>query len=224
MAELFDTWPEKYDRWFETPIGRLIRGYESDLVLNMLAPEPGETILDAGCGTGVFSFDILNAGARVIGLELAFNMLQVAQKRFSGGSFQPIQADMLRLPFGDQLFDKSVSITAIEFIEDAQKAVDELFRVTKPGGTIVVTTLNARSPWAKRRQQAAQNGHPLFQNIIFRTPEELLHFAPASGYVETAIHFRKDDDLQTAKQIESSNESKGPDTGAFMAASWVKPN
>ena len=54
MAELFDDWPEKYDLWFETPIGRLIKKYERDLVLEMLRPEQGERILDAGCGTGVW--------------------------------------------------------------------------------------------------------------------------------------------------------------------------
>jgi len=47
-------------------------------------------------------------------------MLQGAQKRLSGRTFQPILADMLRLPFGDHAFGKSVSITAIEFIDNAQ--------------------------------------------------------------------------------------------------------
>ena len=47
MAEIFDDWPEKYDLWFETPMGRLIKGYESELVLRMLAPGPDDEILAA---------------------------------------------------------------------------------------------------------------------------------------------------------------------------------
>ena len=223
MTELFDDWPEKYDHWFETPIGRLIKAYESELVLNMLKPGFHEVILDAGCGTGIFTADILKEGAGVVGLELAFNMLERAQKRFGIQVFQPIQGDMLRLPFAKNSFDKSVSITAIEFIKDARTAVDELFRVTKPGGVIVVATLNALSPWAKRRTKAAQKGHPLFKHTIFRTPEELLSLTSAPGYFETAIHFQKDDDLQTAQEIELSNKDMRRNTGAFVVGCWCKP-
>ncbi len=223
MAELFDEWPEKYDQWFETPIGRLIKGYESDLILKMLKPGPGELILDAGCGTGIFTADILNAGVRVVGLELAISMLRGAQKRLNGRSFQPVQADMLKLPFGDNVFDKSISITAIEFIKDARTAVDELFRITKPGGVIVVATLNALSPWVSRRQKAANNGHPLFKHIIFRSPEELQGLSPVAGTTETAIHFQKDIALHAAQRIESSGQEEHLDTGAFVVARWIKP-
>jgi ubiquinone/menaquinone biosynthesis C-methylase UbiE len=222
MSELFDDWPEKYDHWFETPIGRLIKDYESELSLKMLKPGPAELILDAGCGTGVFTADILEAGSNVVGLELAFNMLWVAQKRFSGQPFRPIQADMLSLPFANQSFDKSISITAIEFIEDAKAAVDELFRVTKPGGVIVVATLNVLGPWAKRRQQAAKNGHPLFRQTIFRSPEELRNLSPIPGAIETAIHFEKNADPKTAQHIESSGQEMRLDTGAFVVARWIK--
>ena len=48
MPKAFDEWPEKYDQWFDTPIGRLIRQYESELTAKMLEPVHGETILDAG--------------------------------------------------------------------------------------------------------------------------------------------------------------------------------
>lgn len=59
MAEIFDEWPERYDQWFRTPIGRLVREEESKLILEMLRPGHGERILDAGCGTGVFTLDML---------------------------------------------------------------------------------------------------------------------------------------------------------------------
>jgi hypothetical protein len=48
MPEIFDPWPEKYDQWFETAIGRLIKGYERELILRLLKPKRGEFILDAG--------------------------------------------------------------------------------------------------------------------------------------------------------------------------------
>ena len=51
-GRLFDHWPEKYDRWFETPIGALVKKYENELLLDLLQPRPEERILDVGCGTG----------------------------------------------------------------------------------------------------------------------------------------------------------------------------
>ena len=223
MAEIFDHWAEKYDQWFETPMGRLIKGYESKLISRMLAPEPGELILDAGCGTGIFTEDIIETGARVVGLELAFDMLRRAVTKFSGRTFQSVIGDIQRLPFADDSFNKAISITAIEFIQDARRAVEELFRVTKPGGCIVVATLNSLSPWAQRRKEAAQKGHSLFKHAIFRSPDEIKGLSPVEGIVETAIHFEKNDDPDVARKTEKSGSEKGLNTGAFLAARWLKP-
>jgi ubiquinone/menaquinone biosynthesis C-methylase UbiE len=223
MAEIFDDWPEKYDLWFETPMGRLIKGYESELILRMLTPEPGEVILDAGCGTGIFTADILETGARLVGLELSLAMLRRALTKCPGQKFQPVNGDMQRLPFADASFHKAISITAIEFIQDARIAVKELFRVTKPGGFIVVATLNSLSPWAQQRKAAGQKGHPLFRHTIFRSPDEMKGLSPVEGIVQTAIHFEKNVDPDIAPKIEKSGSEKGLNTGAFLAARWIKP-
>lgn len=222
MARLFDEWPDTYDQWFETPIGRLIKGYESDLICRMLKPESGETILDAGCGTGIFTADIMETGARMVGLELSLPMLDRALDRLGGRVFHPVQGDMVRLPFADRSFHKTVSVTAIEFIQDAKPAIDELFRVTRSGGVIVAATLNALSPWAHRRAKEAREGHALFSHAVFRTPEDLLRLSAVEGTVETAIHFDKEADPNTAREIESSGQKHRLDTGAFVAARWEK--
>jgi ubiquinone/menaquinone biosynthesis C-methylase UbiE len=224
MAEIFDDWTEKYGQWFETPIGKLIRGYEQELILEMLEPECGDIILDAGCGTGIFVADLIEAGARVIGLELSPAMLRRAKVKLSGQAFHPLQGDMIRLPFADNSFHRTVSNTAIEFIKDAGSAIDELFRVTRPGGVIVVTTLNSLSPWADRRRKAALKGHPLFGHVVFRSPEELLDLSPVKGRSKTAIHFEKETDPHTAKGIEEAGRKNDLDTGAFLAVRWEKPN
>ena len=223
MAEIFDDWPDKYDLWFETPMGRLIKGYESNLVLRMLMPGPGEVILDAGCGTGIFTADILETGARVMGLELSLTMLRRALTRCGGQTFQPVIGDMRGLPFADALFHKAVSITAIEFIQDARIAIEELFRVTKPGGLIVVATLNRLSPWAPQREEAAEKGHPLFRHAVFRSPDAMKGLSPVEGMVQTAIHFKKNDNPDIAPKIEKAGREKGLNTGAFLAARWIKP-
>jgi len=222
-TQVFDLWPEKYDQWFETPIGRLIKTYETELVLDMLRSARGERILDAGCGNGVFTREIIAAGAQVVGLELSFPMLARARKKLSGDPFTPVQGDMNRLPFKDHTFDKSMSITAIDFIQDARTAMDELFRVTRPGGIIVAATLNSLSPWAERRTRSGKEGHSLFQDVVFRSPVNMRHLSAVPCTCRTAIHFQKDEDPKKAKEIEQEGRLQGLETGAFLACCWRKP-
>lgn len=221
---LFDEWPERYDAWFETPIGRLVRDCEGELILDLLRPAPGERILDAGCGTGVFTVDILESGAGVTGLDLSLPMLKRAREKAEGRPFHATAGDMLSLPFADGAFDKTISVTALEFVSDARVALEELSRVTKSGGTVVAATLNALSPWAARRRAAAEkNARSIFKHVFFRSPDELKAAMPREGEIRTAVHFLKDEDPSEARRIESEGQSKALDTGAFLAARWVKP-
>jgi len=220
--QLFDQWPEAYDQWFTTPIGSLVKKYEAELILDLLNPEKGEVILDAGCGTGIFTLDILSLGPKVIGLDISHPMLTQARKKLKGSRFGIVLADMLHLPFSESPFDKVVSITALEFIRDAEAAVKELFRVTRKGGTIVVATLNSLSPWAAKRIAEAKERHSIFEKAIFRSPDDLRSLAPVNGAVKTAIHFQKEDDPEKAVEIERQGERRGLNTGAFVAARWEK--
>jgi ubiquinone/menaquinone biosynthesis C-methylase UbiE len=222
-SALFDDWPEKYDRWFTTPIGSLVKRYESELILDLLNPISGETILDAGCGTGVFTRDILSVGTKIVGLDISFPMLRRAREKAGRYPFDPVVGDISTLPFREGCFDKVVSITAIEFIEDAKSAVAELFRVTKKGGVIVVANLNSRSLWAVRSAEAAEKRDSIFRKAHFRSPDDLRSLAPVDGAVHTAIHFLKEDAPEKAVETEDEGRMKGWDTGAFAVVRWFKP-
>ena len=133
------------------------------------------------------------------------------------------QGDIRNLPFADNAFEKTISVTAIEFIQDARSAVNELFRVTKPRGRIVVATLNSLSPWATRRKAEGEKRHSIFKHAFFRSPEEISALSPVECVIKTAIHFQKHDSPEQAKKVESTGESKGLATGAFLVARWDKP-
>ncbi len=227
MAEIFDffaEWADKYDEWFETPIGKLVREYEGRLLLEMACPGRAEEILDVGCGTGVFTVDLLDAGSKVTGLEISFPMLLRAGKKATGRPFRTVLGDMRRLPFAEGSFDKTVSVTAIEFLdEDAGDAVAEMFRVTRPGGLVVVASLNSLSPWAARRKAAAKD-HPIFAHARFRSPAEMKELAPFRASIRTAVHFQKHEDPDRARAIERDGDARGLDTGAFLAVCWKKPD
>ncbi len=219
--QLFDDWPGRYDRWFDTPVGKAVKEYKKELILDMLSPGPGELILDAGSGTGIFTREFLDQGADVVGLDISWAMLCRAMAKNEAFSRRMVTADVASLPFADGVFDKTVSITALEFIGDEKKAVAELFRVTRPGGIVVIATLNSLSPWAvRRRENAKQDKESLFNRVFFRSPAQLLAAAPVPGIVRTAVHFRKEDDPAEMDRIE--REGQGRETGAFVAARWEK--
>ena len=219
--QLFDDWPERYDRWFATPLGKAVLRHESALILDILRPGRGELILDAGSGTGIFTREFLTRGAGVVGLDISHAMLRRAATTNAALAGRLVAADMVHLPFADCAFDKTVSVTALEFIADAGRAVAELFRVTKPGGVIVVATLNSLSPWAlRRREEARRDPESVFTRVIFRSPAELLAAAPVPGISRTAVHFTKDDDPADMDRIERQGQGSG--TGAFVAARWEK--
>ena len=135
--------------------------------------------------------------------------------------YSGVAADMTELPFADRAFDKTVSVAALEFVADEKRAVAELFRVTRPGGVVVVATLNSLSPWAARRSaNARRDPESIFNRVFFRSPSQLLAATTMPGIVRTAVHFGKKDDPATFDR--SEREGEGRETGAFVAARWEK--
>ncbi|MBU0763367.1 MAG: class I SAM-dependent methyltransferase [Bacteroidetes bacterium] len=99
----------------------------------------GKKLLDAGSGTGWFSKAACERGAIVTSMDLGENLLaQVAKKCKS----ERIIGSILEIPFEENTFDYVVSSEVIEHTPDPLAAIDELYRVLKPGGIMVLTTPN----------------------------------------------------------------------------------
>ncbi len=161
-----------YDDWFETPLGRVVDRGEKRLIYKLAQPKAGESALDVGTGTGHFARDLAARGLRVTGYDNSEAMLQVARTKDSGVNWQQGQGESL--PFADGSFDLVLSVTALEFVRDRDLALAEMFRVTAPGGRLVVAVLNASSPWGKaRKREAAQQDTP-YRYAHFFTPAEFV--------------------------------------------------
>lgn len=119
-----------------------------DYVIEAIAPQKGETILDLAAGTGTSSRPIADAGAFVVPTDLSLGMLQVGAQRQPDLPF--VQGDALTLPFADDTFDAVTISFGIRNVEDTAAAVRELRRVTKPGGRLVVCEFSTPT-WAPFR-------------------------------------------------------------------------
>jgi trans-aconitate methyltransferase len=104
-------------------------------VVELLAPQPGERILDVGCGTAELTARIAEAGADVVGLDSSPEMIAAARQRFPQLEF--VVADAANFSFAS-LFDAVFSNAALHWVKDAESAVMCMARALKPGGRLVI--------------------------------------------------------------------------------------
>lgn len=107
--------------------------YGRDLV-RLLAPQPGERILDVGCGTGQLTAEIAQAGAKVIGIDSSASMIEQARSNFPDIDFEIAEATAL--PY-EQEFDAVFSNAVLHWVQDADRAASGIARALKPGGRFV---------------------------------------------------------------------------------------
>lgn len=102
-------------------------------------PRPGELVLDVAAGTGTSSAAIAQRGAHVVAADFSAGMIEVGEARQAGNPrLEFVQADATALPFGDDEFDAVTISFGLRNIVEPKKALAEFFRVTKPGGRLVV--------------------------------------------------------------------------------------
>ncbi len=114
-----------------------------------LGLRPGERVLDMGCGAGRHAFEMYRRGADVIALDMDADELAGVGEIFAamreqgevpaGADADTKQGDALDLPFPDGEFDRIVAAEVLEHIPEDVRAMRELARVLRPGGTIAVT-------------------------------------------------------------------------------------
>lgn len=102
-------------------------------VVDLLAPQPGERILDLGCGTGPLTDRIAQAGAEVVGLDASAEMIARARANYPHLTF--VQANGADFAF-DQPFDAVFSNAALHWVKPPEGAVRCIWQALKPGGRL----------------------------------------------------------------------------------------
>ncbi|MDI6906471.1 MAG: class I SAM-dependent methyltransferase [Thermoanaerobacterales bacterium] len=182
MTALFDPLAPTYDAWYETPLGRTVDRLERRLLFAVAEPRPGERALDAGCGTGRLIAELASLGLSLMGVDLSEAMLDVARDRTRGLANVTLQrgnVEALPLPAGQ--FDLVIAFNSLEFTPDPARAVEELWRLVRPGGRLVVAVLNSWSPWAWRRRRAARVRGGVFAHARFFSPPEITGLLRRTG-------------------------------------------
>ncbi|WP_233189129.1 class I SAM-dependent methyltransferase [Subtercola sp. Z020] len=104
-----------------------------------VAPKRGERILDLAAGTGTSSASLAAGGAKVVAADFSPGMIEVGKKQQAGNpNIEFLVADGMDLPFADDEFDAVTISFGLRNIVEPRTALAELYRVTKPGGRIVI--------------------------------------------------------------------------------------
>lgn len=100
------------------------------------------SVLDVGCGPATFSAILAEKGFRVSAVDYSDEMIERAKEKTQGLTIDFQRADIYDLPFGDNSFDAVICLGVFQTLESPQRALEEIKRVIKPQGTIIITTLN----------------------------------------------------------------------------------
>ncbi|MFV8750244.1 class I SAM-dependent methyltransferase [Nannocystaceae bacterium ST9] len=147
---------------------------------------PGQRVVEVGFGGG-YSLSVLlravGAEGHVFALELSDELLARARRRYivprMQGRLRIDRAPVEQLPLADASFDAALSMHTIFFWTDVDRGLDELARVLKPGGRLV---LGLGEPEMLTKAGFAAHGHRVV------VPERLAEHMPAHGFERVAIH------------------------------------
>jgi SAM-dependent methyltransferase len=140
MTDVTSTFSTASGDGYELQMGRFSRLLAPKFLDFVDASDRGR-ILDAGCGTGALSAELLRrtVKAEVVGVDVSAPYVAYAQETVSDPRAAFQKADLTNLPFGDGFFGQVMSQLVLMFIPDAQRALRELVRVTEPGGQVSAT-------------------------------------------------------------------------------------
>jgi ubiquinone/menaquinone biosynthesis C-methylase UbiE len=130
------THPQSFDELADA-YRRFRVGYAPELyeILEHGGVARGTSVLDVGCGTGIVSQALANRGCAVTGVDVSQAMLEHAREAIPGATF--LEGSSEALPFADDSFDAAVSAQAFHWF-DQQRALAEMIRVVRGGGTVAV--------------------------------------------------------------------------------------
>lgn len=133
-------------------------GFDLSKRIGQIVDMKDKKVLDVSCGRGIFAcYYVKNFGAKVTGIDISSDMIQSSRNRAKKEGVEDSTefkvANSLDLPFPENSFDIVVNECAVGLTSDPQKCLNEMMRVTKPGGTIIIH----ESLWLKELPEKEKN-------------------------------------------------------------------
>ncbi len=213
-----------YDKWYDSKMGSFADQVQTELAFSLFKPTAGMKILDVGCGTGNFSIKLAEMGCKVVGIDVSDEMLDKARKKAKAKDLN-IEfhiMDVYNLDFSHETFDGVFSMAAFEFIKEPQNAYEEMYRVLKKNGHMLIGTINRKSSWGEMYLSKEFQEKTVFKYADFKSMDDLkslnLKDIVSSGECLFIPPNIKEEDINMDFEDEYSNK----EGGGFICTLWKK--
>jgi ubiquinone/menaquinone biosynthesis C-methylase UbiE len=156
VSEAYDVSARFYDDWKWQDFWHIT---EAPIVLECLSIFLREqsrqlSLLDVGCGTGWYLSRLKNGFAQAVGVDVSLGMLSIARERAPWAEF--VQADLQELPFNAPRFDAILCTRVLSHIPSARLAVAKIARVLRPGGIVIISSVDADHDYEQTKLPVGQ--------------------------------------------------------------------
>ncbi|MET9950248.1 demethylmenaquinone methyltransferase [Streptomyces sp. NPDC006339] len=176
VASMFDDVAANYDLTNDVLSLGQDRRWRKE-VAKAVDARPAQKILDLAAGTATSSQPFARAGAYVVPCDFSLGMLRVGKRKHP---WMPFTAgDGTKLPFKDDVFDAVTISFGLRNIQDTDQALRELYRVTKPGGRVVICEFS-HATWAPFRtvyEEYLMRALPPVARAVSSNPDAYVYLA-----------------------------------------------
>jgi demethylmenaquinone methyltransferase/2-methoxy-6-polyprenyl-1,4-benzoquinol methylase len=147
------------------------------IVVQAVGAEPGQRVLDLAAGTGTSSEPYADNGIDVVACDFSLGMLTVGKRRRPDIDF--VAGDATNLPFADNSFDASTISFGLRNVNEPRKALEEMLRVTKPGGRLVIAEFSQPvvALWRNLYTEYLMRALPAIAEKVSSNPEAYVYLA-----------------------------------------------
>lgn len=145
--------------------GRVRWARRSAMFADFLAPG-GRDVLEIGCGTGLFTAELAKTGNRITAIDISADLLTLARRRVTVENVTFSRENAYVTTFADCSFDRIVGSSCLHHL-DVDQALNEFYRLLKPGGALMFTEPNMLNP-----QIALQKNIPYLKRLAGDSPDE----------------------------------------------------
>lgn len=172
VVEAFDLFAEDYDRWFDSPEGRVLFKTEVGAV-RLLMKHIEKPFLEVGVGTGRFAKEL----GIDYGIDPSHRVLEIAERE----GIKVKKAKGESIPFKDGSFGAVFLLFTICFVDDPEKVFSEAKRVLKQNGRLIVGIINRESLWGQLYMKKKAEDHPIYKHANFYTVDDVVTLIEKTG-------------------------------------------